>query len=201
MIYNSIGDECVRNLSKIIMGMVESLGRNIREFEVHDIDLVLNYFLNADCAFLKAMGVDKNKLPHSDKWRQILVEDFDRLIEQKRFYYIIWELDGVPVGHSNISKIIYGKEAFMHLHLWQWENRRRGHGTYFIEESIAFYFQKFHLQNLICEPYALNPAPNRTLAKIGFEFIKVYETTPGWITFRQLVNRWMLTKEKWSQRL
>ena len=175
--------------------------RKIRELKPSDIDLILDYFLNADRAFLKTMGVEEKKLPTAEKWRQILLDDFDRSIDRRRFYYVIWEIDDAPVGHSNINKIIYGQEAFMHLHLWQRKKRRNGHGVYFVKESIANYFQTFDLEHLFCEPYALNPAPNRTLAKVGFEFVRVYETIPGWINFRQQVNRWVLSKEKWLQGL
>jgi hypothetical protein len=54
------------------------------------------------------------------------------------------------------------------------------------------------LKKLFCEPYALNPAPNKTLEKIGFEFVKEYITTPGWINFEQPVKLWMMDFEKFK---
>ena len=173
--------------------------RRIRDFEIHDIDLIINYFLRADHLFLKGMGVDPNKLPHPEEWRQTLLEDFERSLAQKNFYYVIWEADDNPVGHSNINKIIYGKEAYMHLHLWKPEQRRTGNWTFFVQESISRYFETYHLRRLFCEPYALNPAPNKTLRKVGFELVRSYETTPGWISFEQPVNRWVLTRERWGR--
>jgi len=50
----------------------------------------------------------------------------------------------------------------------------------------------------MCEPYALNPAPNKILKKVGFTFIKIYETTPGWINFKQKVNQYEFGKEMLS---
>ena len=44
------------------------------------------------------------------------------------------------------------------------------------------------------EPYAQNPAPNRILSKVGFELIKTYDTTPGWISLHQTVNLWELSR-------
>ena len=173
--------------------------RRIREFEIGDINLMISYFREADHDFLEGMGADPSKLPPADEWRDILREDFGRPVEQKEFYYVIWEVNGESVGHSNINKIIYGQEAYIHLHLWTSAHRKSGHGAYFVNESISRYFEKFQLQNLFCEPYVLNPAPNRTLPKIGFELVKTYETTPGWINFKQQVNRWVLTREKWLQ--
>ena len=162
---------------------------------------MVNYFLDADHAYLRGMGVDPGKLPTAKKWRQILLEDFVRPIEDKRFYYVIWELDDVPVGHSNLNKINYAQEAFMHLHLWQSQNRHTGHGTQFIQQSLACYFEKFHLQRLFCEPYALNSSPNRALPKAGFEFVKTHEPEPGWINFQHPVNRWVITQDMWLQRM
>ncbi len=173
--------------------------RNIRELSINDIDRIINYFLQAEQDFLRGMGVEPKKLPQYNDWQKILLEDLDRSTPQKNFYYLIWELDDCPVGHSNINKIIFGKEAYMHLHLWEQGERGSGNGTYFIRKSIDKYFKNFELQNLFCEPYAMNPAPNKTLAKIGFELVKKYDTTPGWINFHQTVNRWVLSQEKWLQ--
>ena len=50
----------------------------------------------------------------------------------------------------------------------------------------------FNLLKLFSQPYALNPAPNRTLQKVGFKYLKTYETTPSWINFRQPVTLWLL---------
>ncbi|MEM8808074.1 MAG: GNAT family protein [Cyanobacteria bacterium P01_G01_bin.38] len=172
------------------------LRRTIRELTSNDIDPIIHYFLQADHNFLKKMGVEPQKLPSYDDWRRRLLEDLERPVPQKQVYYLIWELEGRPVGHSNINKIVFGNEAYIHLHLWKPGERQRGNGMHFITESICRYFEAFELQNLFCEPYAMNPAPNKTLAKVGFEFVKQYNTTPGWINFHQTVNRWALSKEK-----
>ena len=171
--------------------------RSIRELGFNDVDLIINYFLQADHGFLRGMGVEPEKLPHADVWRKLLLEDLNRSISHKNSYYLIWELDDSTVGHSNINKIVLGNEACMHLHLWEPGKRRSGFGAYFITECISSYFGNFDLQNLFCEPYAMNSAPNRTLAKVGFELVKKYDTTPGWINFHQTVNRWVLNKERW----
>jgi len=175
------------------------LTRRIRELEVGDVDRVINYFLQADHAFLKGMGADPEKLPAPDAWRRLLLEDLARPLSKRHFYYLVWELEGSPIGHSNINKIVFGDNATMHLHLWEPGKRNSGNGTYFIAECISRYFEAFGLQNLFCEPYAMNLAPNKVLLKIGFEFVKQYDTTPGWISFHQTVNKWVLSREQWLQ--
>ena len=164
---------------------------------MEDVDLIINYFLQSDQEFLREMGVDPKKLPPQHEWRRLILEDLERPLQNKKFYYLIWELNDSPVGHSNINKIVYGKEAYMHFHLWDPMKRQRGSGQHFIRECIFRYFEKFDLQNLFCEPYAENPGPNRTLARVDFEFVNKYDTTPGWINFHQTVNRWALTRERW----
>lgn len=171
--------------------------RRIRTFEPADIDLMIRYFHTADVAFLRGMGVDPNQLPDPDSWRQLLLKDFEQPLDQRQFYYVLWEIDQVPVGHSNINRLVYGEAAWMHLHLWSPSVRGRGHGTAFVAASIARYFEELKLQMVYCEPYALNPAPNKTLPKVGFEFVQRYETKPGWLNFHQPVHRWVLTREKW----
>ena len=171
--------------------------RTLRELESDDIQWVVGYFWEAALEFLEAMGVDRAKLPARDEWQRIIHDDLARPLVARQFYYLIWEIDGTPVGHSNINKIVFGREAYMHLHLWRAAARRSGHGFHFIRESIARYFERFRLQNLFCEPYARNPAPNRLLTKVGFAHVQTYETIPGWINFPQTVKRWVLTRENW----
>ena len=122
----------------------------------------------------------------------MLNHQFSLLYDQKSAYALIWSVDDVPVGHCNVNKIEFGKEATMHLHMWQSENRQKGHGTALVRLSVPFFFTKLEIKELFCEPYALNTAPNRILEKVGFEFIKEYVTTPGSINFEQNVKRWRL---------
>lgn len=167
---------------------------SVRAMEATDIALMVDYFLNASEAFLKAMGADKSKLPNRSDWIALLEQDIEKPHAEKDFFYMIWEVDGQAIGHNNINKITYGKEASMHLHVWQPLKRQKGLGLQFLRLSIPHFFKEFELEYLLCEPYALNIAPNKTLRKLGFEFIKSYETKPGWINFYQAVNQYKLTK-------
>ncbi|HYC83816.1 MAG TPA: GNAT family N-acetyltransferase [Chryseosolibacter sp.] len=164
----------------------------VRHVEPNDFPQIVDYFRNSDDEFLLAMGVDKRKLPEREKWLAILHKNYAAPIPQTQFYYLIWLLNDRAVGHSNINKIAYGQEAFMHMHAWQKDNRRRGLGSEFIKLCIPQYFWNFRLQTLYCEPYAHNPAPNRILEKTGFTLVRTYETVPGWINFHQPVNRWRM---------
>ena len=104
-------------------------------------------------------------------------------------------IDDLAVGHSNVNFIEYGHKAHMHLHLWKSQRRRAGMGTAFVKKCIPVFFERFDLRYLICEPYAENPAPNKTLPKAGFTFVKEYNTIPGPLNFRQDVRRYRIDRK------
>ncbi|MCK0070192.1 GNAT family N-acetyltransferase [Kordiimonas laminariae] len=174
------------------------MNAHIRDIEPKDFQLVLDYFLKATDAHLLKMGVDKSKLPKQEEWLDLLMTDYQRPSSEKQAHYLMWELDGTPIGHSSINKLTYGEEGYIHLHVWNPLSRKSGLGSYFISESISRYFEQFNLKQIRCEPNAQNESPNKTLAKTGFEFTGSRETIPGWINFHQKVNSWLLSKEKWK---
>jgi RimJ/RimL family protein N-acetyltransferase len=172
---------------------------SVREIQESDIELIIQYWLNADKAFLERMGADINKIPARDEWRKMLTEQLSQPVEEKKSYCMIWEVDGEQVGHSNVNKIIFGEEASMHLHMWNAGLRQKGLGTALVKKTLPYYFENLKLKTLCCEPYALNPAPNNVLKKVGFTFIKEYLTTPGWLNFEQAVNRWELSYDNYKK--
>ncbi len=169
---------------------------SVREISFGDIELLADYWTESDPAFLISMGVDLEKIPARADLVEMLLQQLSHPHEEKKSYAIIWLVDGYPAGHSNINKIIFGEEAYLHLHIWKSMNRKRGLGLQFLGMTFPYFFQNFKIKRLISEPYALNPAPNNTLSKAGFEFIKRYRTIPGSLNFEQEVNQWELTFEK-----
>ena len=149
---------------------------------------MVDYFLNADEAFLQGMGVARSRLPAREDWISSALCDHDRPNHAKERAYLAWAYGGVPIGHSSINKIQVGEEAFIHLHLWSRAHRQAGIGTTFFQLSAVRFARDFSLKRLYCEPYAENPGPNRVLLKSGFRFIKRYRTIPGPLNFEQEVN-------------
>jgi RimJ/RimL family protein N-acetyltransferase len=178
--------------------MIEN-GLSVKEIQPTDIDAIAQYWLGAESSFLISMGVDLNKLPTRDQLTRILLEQIKAPIEEKKSYCIIWQVDGKPIGHSNTNPTVFGAEAYMHLHLWDAKVRKRGFGAELVKMTLPYFFENLKLKKLISEPYSLNPAPNKTLQKVGFEFVKEYTTTPGSLNFEQIVKRWELSYEKFKQ--
>ena len=172
---------------------------SVREIQEKDIEPITNYWLSSSAAFLQGMGADITKVPKKEQWREMLSEQIRQPYDEKKSYCIIWELNGKAIGHSNINKIIFGEEAYMHLHIWYEDIRKKGLGTSFVKLTIPWFFKNYRLKNLYCEPYALNPAPNKTMEKIGFEFVKEYTTTPGWLNFEQPVKLWRMSYDNFKR--
>lgn len=172
---------------------------SVREMQLADIPQLVNYWTSSTPEHLVGMGVDLNKRVNGNTLAKRLTQQIQLPYDQKLSYALIWVIDGHPAGHTNVNKITFGKEAFMHLHLWQSNSRKKGMGTTLVKQSLSFYFENLQLEQLFCEPYALNPAPNKTLAKVGFEFEKEYITVPGAINFEQAVKRWKLSRSDYEK--
>ena len=171
----------------------------VREMEMKDVKTLTNYWLKSEPDFLVGMGVDLKKLPNKEQLTEALTNQINLPLQEKTSYALIWLVDDTPAGHTNVNSITFGESAFMHLHLWNSKNRQSGIGTALVEKSLPFFFKNLNLEELFCQPYALNPAPNKTLAKVGFEFEKKYTTIPGSLNFEQEVNLWKMTKANFNK--
>lgn len=170
----------------------------VREMSETDIILIADYWLSAEDGYLIALGVDLNKLPTREALLQMLKAQLQLPDREKASLAMILEVGGVPLGHCNVNEIEFGQRAKMHLHLWAAAQRRQGLGTRMVQLSLPVFFGRLQLQEIICEPYAHNPAPNSTLRRLGFDFVKTHITTPGSLNFEQEVNRYRLSREKWA---
>ncbi len=172
---------------------------SVRELKEIDIPSIINYWLSSDTEFLSGMGADINKIPAKKNWEKMLAEQLSQSYKGKKSYCIIWLVNDEPVGHSKVNKIIFGEEAYMHLHLWKSDKRQQGIGAALVKLTLPWFFNNLQLKKIYCEPYALNPAPNKTLEKVGFTFIKEYITIPGSLNFEQPVKLWELKYEDYLQ--
>lgn len=170
----------------------------MRELQASDIELIADYWLQSNPNHLVGMGVDLKKLPPRQEFVQMLATQLATPLTERQSYCTIWELDESAIGHCNVNDLEFGIQAYMHLHLWDTRHRFRGVGASLVRQSLGFFFDRLQLQDLYCEPYALNPAPNQLLAKVGFELVKEYTTAPGKISFEQPVKRWHMTRARYE---
>src|SRR5689334_22891774 len=109
----------------------------VREFKREDIPLFEKYFTSRSDEQLLRMGVDKDKLSANlPKIIKLVEEGLSAPYEAKQCYCLLWLVNGEAIGHSNVAKIIYGSEAFMHLHIWAADDRKRGVGKEMVDRSL-----------------------------------------------------------------
>lgn len=185
--------------SNLLFNKSNNMNLTIRPLEHKDIPLISNYWLHSSDQHLIGMGVDLDKLPTKEEFQSMLTHQLTLPDYEKQSYALIWEIDGKPIGHCNVNKIDFGVEAYIHLHIWNTKERTLGYGKELVKQSLIQFFKVLDLKQIISEPYRLNLAPNKTLNRLGFVFEKTYKTIPGSINFEQEVNRWVLTKDRFTE--
>jgi len=166
----------------------------VREMMDSEVELIIEYFLKSTPEYLEILGVDPSRLPTRETWRERLQREFARPIDQRNSVLVIWLSDDRPVGFSTSDKIVYGEQANMHLHVIDPARRNRGIGVECVRRSADIYFERLRLKRLFCEPNAFNVAPNRTLQKAGFKYLKTHMTVPGPLNYHQAVTRWVMER-------
>jgi len=159
-----------------------------------EIGTVIDYFHTATPEHLEMLGVDPTRLPAPDAWLARLQNEFTLPVEQRTVLYAIWLLDDRPVGFSSCDKIHFHDRANMHLHVADPGRRNQGIGTECVKRSVDIYFDRLQLKRLFCEPNAFNVAPNRTLQRAGFKYVKTHMTVPGPLNYHQAVTRWIVER-------
>ena len=166
----------------------------VREMLGSEVDLIIEYFQNSTPEHLETLGVDPTRLPPVDGWRDRLRRECALPADQKALVLVIWLSNEQPIGFSTADKIRYGEQANMHLHVTAPERRQQGIGVECVRRSVDLYFERLKLKTLFCEPNAFNVAPNRTLQKAGFRYLKTHMTVPGPLNYHQAVTRWVIER-------
>lgn len=166
----------------------------VREMGISEVDIIIDYFHGSSPEHLEMLGVDPTRLPTPGAWRERLTRQFSLPMNEKEYLVLLWLLDETAIGFSSCDKIKYGERANMHLHIVRPDKRREGLGTEFVRRSIDIYFSLLKIKALYCEPNALNVAPNRTLQRAGFKYLKTHWTVPAALNYHQAVTRWVVER-------
>ena len=167
---------------------------DVRAMRLDETDLVTDYFHASTPEHLELMGVDPTRISPRAVWSARFKELFALPVKERPSFYVIWRLDDRPIGFSSCDKIVIGSYANMHLHVTEPALRQSGIGTACVRASAEIYIKTFELERLFCEPNAFNVAPNRTLQKAGFKYLKTHMTVPGPLNYHQTVTRWVLER-------
>jgi RimJ/RimL family protein N-acetyltransferase len=168
------------------------MGISVRQMELPEARLIIDYFHTATPEHLELLGVDPTRLPDPGRWMDGYAADYSKPIQDREFILVVWETNGEQVGFSTADKIRFGHEAYMHLHIVDPLHRRAGIGLRYVQETVRLYFDLLQLERLFCEPNAFNVAPNRTLQRAGFRYVTTHMTVPGRLNYHQPVTRWVI---------
>jgi RimJ/RimL family protein N-acetyltransferase len=167
---------------------------NVRPMALEETDLIIDYFHSSTRERLELMGVDPTRLQTPSAWRERYKRLFETPIEGRDNFQTIWLDDERPIGLSSASDIVFGDQAKMHLHVINPSHRNSGIGARCVRLSVDIYFETLKLRRLFSEPNAFNVAPNRTLQKAGFRYVKTHMTVPGPMNHHQAVTRWVFER-------
>ena len=168
----------------------------VREMLQSELAIPVDYFHTSTHAYLQKLGVDPDKLLTRENWLGEYQAELAKPYTARKSILTLW-LDGAtPIGFSTCDTIDYGKSAKMHLHILAPENRQKGYGADCVRRSVQIYFEVLKLRKLYCEPNAYNTAPNRTLQKAGFKYLKTHDTTPGRLNHFQTTNLWVIERDQ-----
>ena len=166
----------------------------VRPMTLEEVDIRIDYFHSASDEYLDMLGVDRSRLPSREDWRASYEQDFARPLEQREGFQIIWLLDDEPVGFSSADKITFGKQANVHLHVLNDDDRNAGMGSACVRMSVELYFDQLKLERLYCQPNAFNIPPNRALQTAGFKYVKTYEDRPSSMNTFQPITQWVIDR-------
>jgi len=152
--------------------MATELGLNARLMTRDEIDVIIGYFHNSSPEHLETLGVDPTRLPKREAWHQRILQEFSLPLHQRTSVVVAWLLREHLIGFSSADRIVFGDRANMHLHMIDVNQRHLGLGTERVRQSVDIYFEELRLKRLFCAPNAFNVAPNRTLPKAGFKYVK-----------------------------
>ena len=167
----------------------------VRPLTAEDIPLVIRYWLDATPEYLRSMGADPEKLPSEAQFRADLERILPTPPRQSSTFYLIWLVDGHPVGFNSLKRIVYGESGDMHLHMWDAGIRGKGYGGRLFCLAALEFFRLFRLQRVICEPSASNPAPNRMLQRVGFPLVQTYVGRSSEVSLVSELNRYQIDPE------
>ena len=168
---------------------------HVREMRLEETPIVIDYFHSSTLEHLEMLGVDPTRLPSREVWASTFNAQFDLPLNERRGFFLIWLIDGHPIGFSSCDKIAFGVQANMHLHVTKPAQRQRGIGAQCVRLGVEIYFRMLEINQLFCEPNAFNVGPNRTLQRAGFKYVKTHMTVPGPLNFHQAVNRWLFERQ------
>jgi hypothetical protein len=107
----------------------------------------------------------------------------------------MWVVNGQTIGFASLKNIQFGSRGEMHLHIWDAKERGKGIGGRLFCLSAIDFFERFSVTEIVCEPGASNPFPNRMLQKVCFPVTGSRVGRSSELSKELLLNTYAITKE------
>ncbi|MEZ4724074.1 MAG: GNAT family protein [Candidatus Kapaibacterium sp.] len=166
----------------------------VREATSNDAEEIAAYWSNLSFDDAFKLGIDLDKIPPTNEIIDFIEQQISLQLNERNTYILIWEVDGIAIGHCNITPIVVGEYANIHSHIWDKKHIAKGWGERLMRMSLPIFFKKYNLEKIYGVFYALNPAPMKLCIKLGFSFVEEYPTIPGGWSFYQNVKKYELKK-------
>src|SRR3954454_4472359 len=90
---------------------------DVRAMRLEETSLVIDYFHSSTPEHLELLGVDPTRLPPKWAWESAFKSQYSLPVSERRCFFVIWLGDQRPIGFSSCDKLVFGKQANMHLHV------------------------------------------------------------------------------------
>ena len=167
----------------------------VRPWVQDDISKIVHYWMTISDADADRMGCDLSRFPSTEEYTRILTEQRQAPPETAVAFYSMWVVNGETIGFASLKNIEYGIRGEMHLHIWDAKERGRGIGGRLFCLSAIDFFERFRVREIVCEPGASNPYPNRMLQKAGFSLAGSRVGRSSELSKELLLNTYAITRQ------
>lgn len=167
----------------------------VRPWVDDDVDDIVRYWMTISEDDAERMGCDLARFPSAEAYKRMLEEQLHAPTETTTAFYSMWIVNGATVGFASLKNIRFGVRGEMHLHLWDANQRGKGIGGRLFCMSAMDFFERFRVSEIVCEPSANNPHPNRMLQKVGFPLKGSRVGRSSDISKEMLLNTYAITKD------
>jgi RimJ/RimL family protein N-acetyltransferase len=167
----------------------------VRPLASEDFDGFIAYFTRASRADAERMGLAIDRVPSPTQLHSDLEAMIATPVDRLHSFVLAWCIDGKTIGHSSLKDIVPGEFGSMHLHMWRADLRGKGYGPRLFCLSALYFYERFNLKRIICEPKSDNPIPNRVLQKIGFPLVLTRVGASSELAFVCELNRYDILRD------
>lgn len=145
----------------------------VRDAQLSDCPLLLNYWYHSPPGFIEAMGVDLKKMPKESEMEENFKSRIlkNELLESSKLSALVITYDQKPIGIHSINPLFENDYGIFHAHIWDREFRGKGVGLISYQMACRVFMERFHLTKILFKTPIQNTGAIRVKEKIGIRCI------------------------------